>query len=312
MRNWFRHNLGIKLASLVCALALFFYVLSQQGEPIFFGDVPLNFYNEPVNLAPSVTPETVSVSLQGPRNIVLGLERKQIKVYLDLKGKEKGRFFYPSEDFEINKPEGVRVVKVTPRIVSVNLEPLVTKEIEIKPTILGKPASGYGIGKIISSPESLKVRGPESRLKTLAGIPTTPIDVSDISSNIARVVKADLAEEKDLKIIRDVPIQVSIDLIRELVEKRFTDIPVKIMQPPASLLEARLKEKKATLVLRGSQTAIAFLKTKDVTVAIDVSDLSRGTYKLKPEVTTPPKIEVVSVTPSLFEVTLGSKIIFIE
>lgn len=311
MRNWFRHNLGIKLASLACALALFFYVLSQQGEPISFGDVPLDFYNEPINLAPSVTPETISVSLQGPRNIILGLEREQIKVYLDIKGKEKGRFLYPSEDFKIKCPEGVRVVKITPRVVSVNLETLVTKEMEIKPTILGKPASGYGIGKTTYSPKSLKVRGPESRLEALAGIPTTPIDVSDISSNIARVVKADLAE-RDLKIIGEVPIQVAIDLVRELVEKRFTDIPIKIMQPPSSLLEARLKEKKATLVLRGPQEAMATLRAADVTVAIDVSDLSRGTYKLKPEVTTPPKIEVVSVTPSLFEVTLGSKIIFQE
>lgn len=311
MRNWFRHNLGIKLASLACALALFFYVLGQQGEPISFGEIPLDFYNEPINLAPSVTPEMISVSLQGPRNIILGLEREQIKVYLDLKGKEKGQFLYPAEDFKIKCPEGVRVVKTIPRIVSVNLEPLITREIEIKPTILGKPASGYGIGKIASSPRSLQVRGPESKLKALAGIPTNPIDVNDISSNITRVVKADLAE-RDLKIIGEVPIQVAIDLVRELVEKRFTDIPVKIMQPPSSLLEARLKEGKATLVLRGPQEAMATLKATDVTVAIDVSDLSRGTYKLKPEITTPPKIEVVSVTPSLFEVTLGSKIIFQE
>ncbi len=311
MRNWFRHNLGIKLASLACALALFFYVLSQQGEPISFGDVPLDFYNEPINLAPSVTPETISVSLQGPRNIILGLEREQIKVYLDLKGKERGQFLYPSEDFKIKCPEGVRVVKITPRVVSVNLETLVTKEMEIKPTILGKPASGYGIGKTTCSPKSLKVRGPESRLEALAGIPTTSVDVSDISKNITKVVKVAL-EEKGLKIIGEVPIQVAIDLVRELVEKRFTDMPVKIMQPPSSLLEARLKEKMATLVLRGPQEAMATLKAADVTVAIDVSDLSRGTYKLKPEVTIPPKIEVVSVTPSLFEVTLGSKIIFQE
>lgn len=311
MRNWFRHNRGIKLASLACALALFFYVLGQQGEPISFGDIPLDFYNEPINLAPSVTPETISVSLQGPRNIILGLEREQIKVYLDLKGKEKGHFLYLSEDFKIKCPEGVRVVKITPRIVSVNLEPLITREIEIKPTILGKPTSGYGIGRITSSPKSLKVRGPESRLEALTGIPTTSIDVSDISGSITKVAKADLAE-RDLKIIGEVPIQVSVDLVQELVEKRFTNIPIKIMQPPSSLLEARLKEGKATILLKGPQEAMATLKAADVTIAIDVSDLSRGTYRLKPEVTTPPKIEVISVTPSLFEVTLGSKIIFQE
>lgn len=311
MRNWFRYNLGIKLASLACALVLFFYVLSQQGEIRTFGDVPLDFYTELANLVPTVSPKTVSVSLQGPRNIILGLERKQIKVYLDLKGKEKGQFFYPSEDFEIICPEGVRAGKIRPRIVSVNLEPLTTREIEIKPTILGKPTPGYGIGKITASPKSLKVRGAESRLEALAGIPTTSIDVSGISKGITKVVKANLTEE-GLKIIREVPIQVSIDLVQELVEKRFTGVPVKIMQPPSSLLEARLKEKKATLVLRGPQESIATLKAADVTVAIDVSDLSRGTYRLKPEVTVPHKIEIVSVAPSLFEVTLGSKIIFQE
>ena len=311
MRNWFRYNLGIKLASLVCALVLFFYVSSQQGEIRTFGDVPLDFYTELADLVSTVSPETVSVSLQGPRNIILGLERKQIKVYLDLKGKEKGQFLYPAEDFKIKCPEGVRVVKIRPRIVSVNLEPLTTKEIEIKPTILGKPTPGYGIGKITASPKSLRVRGAESRLEALAGIPTTSIDVSGTSEGITKVVKANLTEE-GLKIIREVSIQVSIDLVRELVEKRFTGVPVKIMQPPSSLLEARLKEKKATLVLRGPQESIATLSAKDVTVAIDVSDLSRGTYRLKPEITTPPKIEIVSVAPSLFEVTLGSKIIFQE
>jgi YbbR domain-containing protein len=296
---------------LACALALFFYVLSQQGEVRTFGDVPLDFYTELADLVPAVSPETVSVSLQGPRNIILGIERKQIKVYLDLKEKEKGQFLYPAENFKIKCPEGVRVVKIKPRIISVNLEPLTTKEIEIKPTILGKPTPGYGIGKITPSPKSLKVRGAESRLGALAGIPTTSIDVSGISEGITKVVKANLTEE-GLKIIREVPIQVSIDLVRELVEKRFTGVPVKIMQPPSSLLEARLKEKKATLVLRGPQESIATLSAKDVTIAIDVSDLSRGTYRLKPEITIPPKIEIVSVAPSLFEVTLGSKIIFQE
>jgi YbbR domain-containing protein len=296
---------------LACALALFFYVLSQQGEIRTFGDVPLDSYTELADLVPTVSPKTVSVSLQGPRNIILGIERKQIKVYLDLKGKGKGQFLYPAEDFKIKCPEGVRAVKIRPRIVSVNLEPLTTKEIEIKPTILGKPVPGYGIGRIICNPKRLKVRGPESRLKALARIPTTPIDVGDISEGITKVVKANLTEE-GLKIIREVPIQVSIDLVRELVEKRFTSVPVKIMQPPSSLLEARLKEKKATLVLRGPQELMANLSAKDITIAIDVSDLSRGIYKLKPEVTVPPKIELVSVTPSLFEVTLGSKIIFQE
>ena len=219
MRNWFRHNLGIKLASLACALVLFFYVLSQQGEIRTFGDVPLDFYTELADLVPTVSPETVSVSLQGPRNIILGLERKQIKVYLDLKGKEKGQFFYPSEDFKIKCPEGVRVVKITPRIISVNLELLVTREIEIKPTIIGKPTPGYGIGKVTCNPKGLRIRGPESRLEALVGIPTTPIDVSDISGSITKVVKADLGE-RNLKIIGEVPIQVSIDLVRELVEKR--------------------------------------------------------------------------------------------
>jgi len=57
---------------------------------------------------------------------------------------------------------------------------------------------------------------------------------------------------------------------------------------------------------------MATLKATNITVAIDVSDLSRGTYKLKPEVTIPPKIEVVSITPALFKVTLGSKIVFME
>jgi YbbR domain-containing protein len=311
MRRWLRHNLGIKLLSLACALILFFYVLSQQGEMRIFADVPLDFYNEPANLVSTTDPETVSVSLQAPRNIILGLERNQIKVYIDLKGKQKGQFVYPSEDLKIKLPEGVKVVKRMPKVVTVNLEPLVTKEIVIKPTILGKPTPGYGIGEIHVRPVSLKVRGPESKLEALAGIPTTLIDVNDISSSITRIVKTSLTDSR-LQIIEEVPIEVSIDLVRELLEKSLVDIPVKILQPPSSLLEARLKEKSATLILKGPQEAITSLSPKDVTVAIDVSDLSRGIYKLKPEISRPPEIEVVSVTPSIFEVTLGSKIIFRE
>lgn len=307
MRGWFRRNMGVVLISLACALILFAYVRSQEGEPISFGDIPLDFFNVSSNLVPVITPADISVSLQGPRNIILGLERNQIKVYLDLKGKEKGHFLYLAENFKIKCPEGVRVVKITPRIVSVNLDPLITKQVAIKPTITGKPVPGYGIGKIVCDPGSLKVWGPESRLEDLSGIPTTPIDVSDISSNVSKIVKIDF-KEKDLEIIEEMPIRVEINLVQRLAEKEFVGVPIKILQSPSSVLEARLREKEAVLILRGPAEVVETLSTKDIIVAVNVSDLSQGTYRLKPEITLPLEIEVVSIVPPTFEVTLISKI----
>lgn len=125
IKRWIFHNTGAKLASLLLALALWFYI--SMGETIkrsFI--VPLSWENIPVNLEPSFdSTSVVSIITQGPRSILSNIQGKDFFIPLDLSGKTAGKYYtYVLSPDLVRAPRGVEVLDVSPPRVSIFLERL--------------------------------------------------------------------------------------------------------------------------------------------------------------------------------------------
>lgn len=178
-RRIFIENWPIKLASLLLAVSLWFYVTSK-GKTEMSLIVPLELRNIPAGMAVvGNVPGAVEARFQGQeralRDIAAG---KKVTGAVDLSpGKEGANIIRISPD-DIRKPSGVTVTHLSPYEITVKLDRIVRRTIRLKPVITGMPAVGYRLGNVSVSPSRITLEGPMGSVGALTALPTMPIDIA--------------------------------------------------------------------------------------------------------------------------------------
>ena len=172
-------NWPIKLASLLLAVSLWFFVTSK-GKTEMSITVPLELRNIPQEMAVvGDVPGTVEARFQGQerdlREIAAG---KKVVGAVDLSlGKEGENLLRISPD-DIRKPSGVTVTHISPFEITVKLDRIIRKTIRLKPVLTGTPAAGYRLGNVSVSPPRITLEGPQGSVGALTAIQTMPIDIT--------------------------------------------------------------------------------------------------------------------------------------
>jgi len=299
VKAWLFNNLGAKIGSILLAIMALAFVTAQQSEQVVF-NVPLVVKNAPSNVWLNTKTKMMSVSVEAQRNIVRGLTSAQFRAYVDLKdqkGEASGDFLMP---VKIDHPEGVKA-KPTPSHVMVSLEPLIIKEVSLVPTIIGKAAEGYEVGKTVVDPQSIVGRGPESELGDSGSMPVTPVDISVITQDITKRVEVD---SKSVKPVSPQPIVVTVKVVREMDQKSVAKVPIRVLQLAGAPLDVRVNPDKASVIVRGPRELLAAIGADDIRLCIDVSNLTKGKYQLVAQATLPPNVKLISTKPGVFEVTI--------
>lgn len=177
-------NWPIKLASLVLAVTLWFYVTSRGKTEISL-TVPLELRNIPQDMAVvGNVPGTIEIRLQGQeralRDIAAG---KKVVGTADLgRGKEGVNIIRLSPD-DIKGPSGVFVTYLNPFEIIVNLDRLARKSLPLKPVLIGRPAPAYRIKSVTLKPATVTLEGPASVIGSFTMLQTQPVDVSGMREN---------------------------------------------------------------------------------------------------------------------------------
>lgn len=175
------HNWHIKLLSLALASILWVYVNSLQEKERF---TPLNL--EVRNLPPGYVvandlPEMVKVVLRGREEKLSLINTQRLAAYVDLRGSTRNSVNKVVRVSQQQMPGGVSIKEITPRLVEVKLEKASVKTIEVLPVIEGEPPYGYSLHNVELKPDSVKVRGPASRLREVESVYTGRIDISTMT-----------------------------------------------------------------------------------------------------------------------------------
>jgi YbbR domain-containing protein len=72
----------------------------------------------------------------------------------------------------------VQVTEVDPTEVTVNVDEMVERDLPVQPQFGGELPSNLSVERVITQPESVKVRGPKTLLNGMTNIATLPIDVT--------------------------------------------------------------------------------------------------------------------------------------
>ena len=176
MRQWVLDNLGLKLLSVFLAILLWAVVVGEQKVEVSV-DLPLELPVPPGLVVVSRVPESLEVSLRGPRTLVKSVVPREVSLQRLTPGMKEGENLIPVRPDMVRVPRGIEVVEVSPQRLRVVLERLVEREIDVAPQLEGAPPLGYVVRQVIPVPARIALVGPASEFTQLRRLRTLPVSV---------------------------------------------------------------------------------------------------------------------------------------
>lgn len=264
----------LRIASVALAVALWFFIAGQDtaergvSVPVELRNVPpdLELTGDPVN--------TVDVRLRASPGLIESLDPGQILAAIDLKGAGEGEHIVQLTPEAFRVPFGFRIVKITPSLLTLNLEHSLEKTLPVRPRILGRPAPGYEVVEVRSEPAQVRVLGPKSRVQEIESAFTEPVSVEGLDTTVEETVNVGL--EDPLLRLEDASEVKVIAKIREVQAQRtFDALPLGARGQPASLGAATVR-----VVVGGPASVVEHLSPDDVRPYVNVPSGLAGERKL--------------------------------
>ncbi|MBI4824829.1 MAG: hypothetical protein HY807_00190 [Nitrospirae bacterium] len=121
IKEFFFTNIWLKLVSLVFAVGLWFFVItSSQIETVV--QVPIQFVNMPPGLELTVSPDKVSVGIEGYERIIDGLGKNDITLELNMSKSKNGMNVFTFSEENVKLPGHLEVNSISPQTVSLMLQ----------------------------------------------------------------------------------------------------------------------------------------------------------------------------------------------
>jgi YbbR domain-containing protein len=268
LRALFLEDWTLKALALLVTLGLWYAVTTQRAPATKrLHDVPLEFLlpdnvdigNEPL--------DRVDVMLEGSQDKLAVLSSRDLVAQVDVTALQPGdrnpRLTEKNVSMEL--PEGVRILEITPRSLTLHLEPVVEREVPVEARFEGAPPEGFRRGAVQVAPERVRVRGPESHANAIERAFTETISLAGQRETLMLPqVAVDIPDHKVTPL--DPTVSVRVEIGEEQSERRFTNVPVRAASG------ALVSPAAVTLTLRGPRTVIEALRPEDVRLILDTPD----------------------------------------
>ncbi len=180
VRNW-----QLKVLALFLALVLWIILIPEEKT---FAEKNLTINLELVNIPPEVEvlepPDTsLNLKIRARKRLINNLRPEDFSARLDMSRASIYQQEYLIEAGMIKAPAGVEIVSFSPAYVHVKLERTKKLEMEVVPTIIGRPPDGYHLARVEVNPNRVMVAGPESKVRARDKVITSPIDASTLTTS---------------------------------------------------------------------------------------------------------------------------------
>jgi hypothetical protein len=161
MMHWIvglKHNWGMKLFCLFCAIGMWVFVMKDQNPVIEMTyTVPVQVQNLDQNYLVEGVPSEVRVHLRGPRNAIFDINPSVLKAYVNMKNARVGQ-----ENIAINftAPTGTFIDSITPENVTVTVDEYMVKELQVQAQPLGTVPNDIAIKDSKVMPTTVTISGP--------------------------------------------------------------------------------------------------------------------------------------------------------
>ncbi|SCZ02812.1 CdaR family protein [Alkaliphilus peptidifermentans] len=208
MNKFFTKNVMAKVLSILFALVMWIYVMSEINP-----EITTSYTNISVQLVGiedirqqglvimgEATP-TVNIRVRGRRDEISKITQGDLRPVADVRGYGAGINSVP---VEINTQANV-ALDHSPKFIRIELEEIVRQQKEVTLVVEGSPRTGYIFGKPDYKPTSVWIEGPESRVSMVNQI-VTKLDADDAFQDITASLPLKALNSRGVEVI-DVNIQ---------------------------------------------------------------------------------------------------------
>ncbi|MBR6449957.1 MAG: hypothetical protein IKS96_08445 [Fibrobacter sp.] len=303
-------NIILKITALICAMALWFYVISLKDFQLTM-EVPLTFVKLPEALAiASKPPSTVSVTVEGkPLDLIRLQSQKQSAMVVDMHNAELGskRIHLDAKNFTAPNFSSVHYIEPDNQylFIDVAVDTRIERSIPIKNNVSFNAAPGY---VLVQPPkllrEDLLVSGARNALTRIIDIPTDSLFFDSIK--VSKTYSIPLGTEQLPPFVTpsDTVAKIFVD-VQKIKSKAFVNIPIQLIGFYDRALNS-LSPQQATVEITGGDKVIEAINSNDIELfieynrfAIEDADSLAPTIKLTlpPDVDRSMSIKAVLVKP---------------
>lgn len=301
-RRWLRALLfedwTLKVLALLITLGLWYAVTTQRAPAtVRLRAVPLDFVlpegveigNDPV--------DEVDVTLEGSQGKLAELNARNLVARADLSDLRTGDRVarLSNRNVAMDLPDGIRIVDITPRSITLHLEPVVERVVAVEARFEGAPPEGYVRGAVQVVPQGVRVRGPESHVAAVERAFTETISLAGQREPLTLPqVAVDIPDRKVTPL--DHTVSVRVEIGEEQSERRFPVVAV------LSAAGAPVSPATAAVTLRGPRTVVEALRPEDVRLVVEAAEGGQAAPRLSLPPAAHGRVELVSATPSEFTI----------
>ena len=77
-------------------------------------------------------------------------------------------------------PRGLTVTRVVPSQLHIDFNPSATRQVEVRPRVIGGFVAGYGITSVTADPAMITIEGPQNRVAAIDVAITDPVDATGV------------------------------------------------------------------------------------------------------------------------------------
>ncbi|MDD5757696.1 MAG: CdaR family protein [Desulfobulbaceae bacterium] len=286
----------MKLISLLFAIFLWYFVSSEDRVDMNV-QIPVEIVNLPRDLiVANQYKNMLDVTVSGPRGLIRKISAN-ISRSIDLSKATPGNAVIANEPDSIPVPRGISVLRINPTHITLVLDRMIKKDLPVKAITQGKLPEEYELVGITMQPEHLEISGPQDVLGRETVLPTTPIDLSEVTSSTSKQVALDLRQEV-ADLIGDPLVSAKIEIKDKLIEREVSRIEIKPTGLPQNQTVKLSQSRLAVKVLMPMVLAKKQRSNLDelFSATINLEGLPPGVHEVKPMVKAPPDVTIQAIS----------------
>lgn len=175
-----RENFLLKCLSLVLAVFLWYFI-SARGYSELTLQLPVELVNIPEGYeVTEKSTDRVNVSFLGSTKILRLLNPEQLRVSIDMKNTDEGSHRIMLTPNNIKVPSAVSITDIRPGTIAVTIEKMAEKVVPVRLNLKDSSIAERFLFTI--TPDTVRIKGPESTLKKVNYVITEPIDIDPSSA----------------------------------------------------------------------------------------------------------------------------------
>ncbi|WP_319521169.1 CdaR family protein [uncultured Desulfosarcina sp.] len=225
-----------------------------------------------------------------------------ISCKLDLSGLRAGTHKLAIEPSDVTLPKEVELKALLTPFLTIHLEPVVLKTVDVVAVLEGNAAPGYAVTAVKLEPDRVVLKGTAGSLADIETVKTHPINLEEAAESFKKEVPLNLPEA----IAVDPPLRIAVarvEVTERIVTRVLENIPVTVK---GASTEYRIEPQTIMLTVSGPEAVVNALESNtDFSVTVDLSGLAPGRHLLKAAIHLPVGTTLTRVDPEQFSVTIN-------